>query len=209
MRQEYFVTWRNLFGWLSESHNKEDSDKLEKKTVMMKLTKFHFKHFPDIVFWKWKSHQNLLTMSLSLCLESGPLHLQIQRPLVSENYLILDNCKIPALYSCLEYFHLTQIIQKWAHLYLRPYLYEDVPGSCSFPAPAFQAHPWAASHILPECYRCSVISSTATGFYSEAHCPLCAASDLDLFSLTGKILSKCLMFVIHGNSFFSLSSILL
>lgn len=91
MRQEYFVTWRNLFGWLSESHNKEDSDKLGKKTVMMKLTKFHFKHFPDIVFWKWKSHQNLLTMSLSLCLESGPLHLQIQRPLVSENYLILDN----------------------------------------------------------------------------------------------------------------------
>lgn len=193
MRQEYFVTWRDLFGWLSESHNKEDSDKLKKNPVMMKLTKFNFKHFPDIVFWKWKSHQNLLTMSLSLSLESGPLHLQIQRPLVSENSLILDNCKIPDLYSCLEYFHLTQITQKWAHLYLCPYLCEDVPGSCSFPAPAFQAHPWAASHILPECYRCSVISSTATGFY---------------FSLTGKILSKCLMFVIHGNSLFSLSSIL-
>lgn len=165
----------------------------------MKLTKFHSKHFPDIVFWKWKSHQNLLTMSLSLCLESGPLHLQIQRPLVSENSMTL-------LYSCLEYFHLAQITQKWAHLYLCPYLCEDVPGSCSFPAPAFQAHPWAASHILPECYRCSVISSTATGFYSEARCPLSVASDLDLFSLTGKISSKCLMFVIHGNSFFSLSS---
>lgn len=51
-------------------------------------------------------------MSLSLCLESGPLHLQIQRPLVSENSLILDNCKIPDLYSCLEYFRLTQITQK-------------------------------------------------------------------------------------------------